>query len=130
MLQCPGNALDQRLPNCPAADAVPEISLRSAFLQGLLLMPLAEAKVRVPAAAAALDNWATWCAERATSPLVSALSVVKGFDAVSYCLVGVDDLGQLESIVEAWHDATPTTAPELACDDPRVIDPRQWTVRS
>lgn len=130
MLQCPGNALDQRLPNCPEAAAVPEISVRSAFLQGLLLMPIDEAKARVPAAAAALDRWAMWCSDRAVSPLVGALSVVKGFEGVSYCLVGVDDLRQLQAIVAAWQQAAPLPAPDLACDDPAVIDPRQWSQQS
>ncbi len=130
MLQCPGNALNQRLPNCPEAALVPEISLRSAFLQGLLLMPLDAAKARVPAASAALDRWALWCADRAVSPLVGALSVVKGVEEVSYCLVGVDDLHQLQAIVRAWNEAMPVKAPDLACDDPQVIDPRHWKTQS
>lgn len=125
--QLPGNAFDQRL-----AQALPDglqgvdIHLRSAFLQGLLLMPADEGRTRLPAAEGALKRWHQWCQARALSPLVGALSVVKSFAAVSTVVVGVETTSQFEAIATAWAQASPSLAPDLADHNPAVIDPRTW----
>lgn len=128
--QLPGNAFDQRLSRLDAPDLPTGIAihLRSAFLQGLLLMPEAEASARVPAAANALARWHAWCREHELAPLVAALSLVKGHLRASHCVVGVDRIDQLEAIADAWEQATPRQAPELAQASLSVIDPRQWPV--
>ena len=121
--QLPGNALDQRL---QISSAPVEIHLRSAFLQGLLLMPPQVAIERVPGAAAALRAWHRWCDERGLSALQAALNIVKGLPGVRYCVVGVDSLSQLQQIQMAWDNATAMRAPELAVQSEDVIDPRRW----
>jgi aryl-alcohol dehydrogenase-like predicted oxidoreductase len=126
--QLPGNALDQRLAHAPsgALDAPLEVHLRSAFLQGLLLMPERDAARRVPSAAPALARWHTWCRDQGLAPLTAALGVVKGMPAVTHCVVGVDDVSQLDEIAVAWATAPVLHEPSLHCDDLAVIDPRQW----
>lgn len=125
--QLPSNAFDQRL-----AQALPDglqgvdIHLRSAFLQGLLLMPADEAGKRLPAAQGALQRWHQWCQAHEHSPLVGALSVVKSFGAVSTVVVGVETTSQFEAIAAAWAQASPLPAPDLADHTPAVIDPRTW----
>lgn len=127
LTQLPGNALDQRVPReCPVSPGI-EIHLRSAFLQGLLLMPPADAARRLPAAADALAAWHGWCAGHDLDPLVGALSVVKSFASVDCCVVGVDRIEHLEQIVAAWQTAAPIAAPQLHCERPDVIDPRRWS---
>lgn len=126
MAQLPGNAYDQRIDDLTEVLADTEVSMRSAFLQGLLLVDRDRAVAHVPEAADWLADWHRWCAKAGLSPLAAALAVAKSFDAVDYCLVGVDSIAQLRDIVAAW-DATPAiSAPELAGHDPRVFDPRQW----
>ena len=126
--QLPGNALDQRLPQTlPAAPPGLDIHLRSAFLQGLLLMPPGQGGTRVPAAAQALALWHSWCQAQGVSPLVGALSLVKSFHAASTLVIGVESVDQFEDIATAWAQATAASAPELAETDPSVIDPRTWT---
>jgi aryl-alcohol dehydrogenase-like predicted oxidoreductase len=124
LVQLPGNALDQRVAH--SVPAVDQVHLRSAFLQGLLLMAPAQAAQRLPASAPHVQRWHAWCAERALSPLVAALSIAKGFAGVTHCLVGVDSAQQLDDITRAWERATPLVAPELAANDAAVTDPRQW----
>ena len=124
--QLPGNALDQRLQAADGAADYPEIHLRSAFLQGLLLMPEQEAIRRMPKAADALRAWHRWCDERGLAPLVAALSIVKGLPAVRYCVVGVDSLTQLQEILTAWDNAPALRAQALAVQNDDVIDPRRW----
>jgi aryl-alcohol dehydrogenase-like predicted oxidoreductase len=127
LTQLPGNAFDQRIVNdIPATVPGLEIHLRSAFLQGLLLMPLAQAQNKLPLASNALKLWHKWCAAHSLSPLVAALSIVKSFASVSVVVVGVDSLVQFDEIASAWDQAHPRIAAELAVDTPEIIDPRFW----
>lgn len=127
MAQVPGNALDQRLMTFGDALGAMEVSLRSAFLQGLLLMDARTAAARLPAAEPALLRWHQWCMDQGLRPLDAALAIAKGFDMVDFCLVGVDNEAQMRAIGKAWADVTPNTTPALAVDDPAVIDPRRWS---
>lgn len=129
--QLPGNALDQRLRAAPAPGFPSvEIHVRSAFLQGLLLLPEAEASRRVPRAAAALRRWHDWLRQEGLDALPAALSLVKSLPGVTHCVVGVDNLAQLESIAAAWHSVPARHVGELAVSDLDVIDPRRWPART
>lgn len=127
LAQLPGNALDRSM--LQAAEAGCSLHLRSAFLQGLLLLPEAVGCHRLPAAAVALQRWHIWCRDRGLSPLVAALGCAKSLPA-SHCVVGVDSLAQLEEIIVAWHQAPVINAPELSVTEPAIIDPRIWQVAS
>lgn len=125
--QLPGNALDQRIDGAFAGlSSKPELHLRSAFLQGLLLLPVEDAIRLLPAANSALRQWHQWLGDRAISPLHGALSVVKAFEGVAACVVGIDNIDQLKQLTNAWREAQPIRARELARSDPRLIDPRLW----
>lgn len=130
MVQLPGNALDQRFTSTTSTLRGVEISLRSIFLQGLMLMPIDAAVMHVPAATEALNRWHHWCETKELSPLVAALATVKAMQGVDYCIVGVDDAAQFDQIAEAWHSSPAIAAPELVTQDLDVIDPRRWvTIR-
>jgi aryl-alcohol dehydrogenase-like predicted oxidoreductase len=128
LIQLPGNAFDQRV--VPYADepALQGVSLhmRSTFLQGLLLMPIAQGVARLPVAADQLRKWHAHCTAHHQTPLEAALSVAKSFDNVSALVLGVDRLAQWREIADAWDRVAPQTAPELACTLTDIIDPRQW----
>lgn len=126
MAQLPGNALDQRLMGGDALPEDVEISLRSVFLQGLLLIEPEVAALRVPLAAGAIRRWHDWCGQTGQEPLTAALAVAKRLPGVSYCLVGVDSIVQLDEILDSWSRAIPITAVELAEANPAVTDPRRW----
>lgn len=126
IVQLPGNALDQRLASTPLQPPGLQVHVRSAFLQGLLLMDSARATARVPAAASALARWKAWTAARGLPPLDAALSLVKGLPGATHCVVGVDDLSQFQAIAAAWRRAVPLRAFNLAETDEAVIDPRRW----
>jgi len=125
--QLPGNALDQRIASAFAGiRPKPELHLRSAFLQGLLLLPIESAVRIAPAANAVLQRWHRWVEAQGVTPLRGALSVVKAFKDVSACVLGIDNLGQLTEILNDWQEVRPISANELACGDLRSIDPRLW----
>lgn len=124
--QLPGNAFDQTIGALAIAEAPPLLQLRSAFLQGLLLMPEAAAARRLPVAGNALRRWHAWCDARGLERLEAALSIVKGFSAVGQCVVGVDSPEHMEQIAGAWSRSAPLEAPELACAETAITDPRSW----
>jgi aryl-alcohol dehydrogenase-like predicted oxidoreductase len=128
LLQLPGNALDQRIARSVhrAGFARCEVHLRSAFLQGLLLMPPEQVVRRLPAAVEPVRRWHAWADRQGLRPLEAALSVVKSFSSVSVVVVGVDSLAQWQVIADAWSRTQAIEAPELAVDIPAVIDPRLW----
>lgn len=126
--QLPGNAFDQRLAAIPSNLAGCELTMRSVFLQGLLLLPATEVAARLPAAVPAHRGWTRWCDEQGLSPLAGALACGKAL-APDFIVVGVDNLAQLEQIAAAWGTAAPIAAPGLAIPDPAIIDPRTWPAR-
>lgn len=128
MAQLPGNAFDQRLNAVPDAFDAIEITVRSIFLQGLLLMDHCAGAARLPAAAAAIERWHRWCADHGLAPLHAAIAAAKALPGVDYCTVGVDDVDQLAAIAAAWDETSPLSASGLAIDDPEIIDPRKWKV--
>jgi aryl-alcohol dehydrogenase-like predicted oxidoreductase len=128
--QLPGNALDQRLAQSPPGVAPLELHVRSVFLQGLLLMPRERAAQRVPASATALERWHAWVQAQGLDPLPAALGVAQGLQGATHCVVGVDNVAQLEAIGAAWKDVAPLRASELAVADLDVIDPRRWPPQS
>lgn len=121
--QVPGNALDQQLSTYRTAATV---WLRSAFLQGALLMNCEVAVQKLPQASPWLHAWHRWCNENGYSPLKAALGIVKAMAGVDYCVVGVDSASQLEEILVAWEEAPVLQAPNLACNLAQVTDPRLW----
>jgi len=129
MTQLPGNAFDQRVARAmPEAVAGLEVHLRSVFLQGLLLMDVESAAARLPAASAAVRHWQQWCTDHAKTPLVAALSLAKGFAAVSTVVVGVDSEAQFADVADAWQASEPMQAGALACAAYNIIDPRLWSI--
>jgi aryl-alcohol dehydrogenase-like predicted oxidoreductase len=128
--QLPGNAFDQALVDLSAKEVPGLFQLRSAFLQGLLLMSEADASRRLPAAAPALRRWHAWCDARGLERIEAALGLVKGFSAFDQCVVGVDGIEHLQRIANAWSGCKAIRAPEVACTDPEVIDPRRWCLVS
>jgi aryl-alcohol dehydrogenase-like predicted oxidoreductase len=129
--QIPGNALDQRVAAASAGQlGGVELHIRSAFLQGLLLMPEEKAVAKLPAAAEELRRWHGWLSARKADALEAALSLVKGLPNLGCCVVGVENQAQLKAIVEAWRRAQPVSAPELASTRLDVVDPRAWRVSS
>lgn len=126
LTQLPGNALDQRIAQEADCLAGIEVHLRSAFLQGLLLMPKDQAQARVPQARHMVAKWHAACQAAGMMPLEMALCIVKSFTAVAAVVVGVDSLTQWREIAQAWEHAHPSEAAGLHCSDPHIIDPRLW----
>ena len=126
-LQVPANVLDRRLDESALlrelAKAGCDITVRSAFLQGILL---AESGGR----ADHLDTmrFREWVASAGAGSLTAAcLNHVRALPWAGHVTVGVTSAPELSEVCEAWASTTPRPAPtELGSGDLALIDPRRW----
>ncbi len=130
LVQLPLNVFDQQLVQNGTLqrlyEAGVEIHVRSALLQGLLLMPsaalppyFASIKLHHKAYLAAL-------AQAGVSPLAGALGYFHSRPEVSTVLVGVETSVQLQECLVATREAPPLNFASFAIDDPLMLDPRVW----
>jgi aryl-alcohol dehydrogenase-like predicted oxidoreductase len=131
LAQLPLNAFDQRFladgTLAELREAGIEVHVRSAFLQGLLLMEPEELPAGLAAAAGPLRRWRELCAERGLGLLEAALGLVAaaGVDVV---LAGANSVAELEQCLAAIRNRRTGEFDwaSVAVDDAAVIDPRRW----
>jgi aryl-alcohol dehydrogenase-like predicted oxidoreductase len=131
LVQGPLSVLDQRM---VSEDVVAQrmgqgtaFHARSVFLQGLLLM---NAQTRPPHFMPWAALWARWDAlvrQHGGHAAAMCLGYVKAQPLASRVVVGVNTLAQLEEILAAWAQAPTFDASDLACDDPLLLEPYNWS---
>jgi aryl-alcohol dehydrogenase-like predicted oxidoreductase len=129
LVQAPLNVLDRRLIHTGWLERLVgegvRVHTRSAFLQGLLLMPASKRPAYFQRWAALLDRWLGWCAKQACTPLRAALAFAMARPGVEKVVVGVDSVAQLEEILAA---AAPALLPpdNFISEDRDLIEPSRW----
>jgi aryl-alcohol dehydrogenase-like predicted oxidoreductase len=131
LIQVPMNALDQRLLVDGTLEHVAErgiaVHIRSAFLQGLLLTRTGETPPHLAALEPALTRWRNACRDAGVSLVTAALQVPLAAPGVERVVIGVQTAAQLSEILAAAAVDCPTMDwTSLACDEPALVDPRQW----
>ena len=132
LVQAPLNVLDQRLVRSgwlnKLVDLGTEIHVRSAFLQGLLLMNSEE---RPPI----FDKWSKlmhqWDSVNGSCPeqaLKHCLGFIKGLTGISHIVVGVETQSHLQQLLTIWEKTESFDASSFACDDEELLEPRNWKV--
>lgn len=132
LVQAPFNVFDRRFSTSGWLDRLKgkgvEVHTRSAFLQGLLLMP----RTAIPPKFSIWNSlWATWhdWLDNVDIPATQAcLGFVQGFSGIDKIVVGVDSLRQFEQIIEAAQSTTDLIFPEFSCIDERLINPSNWNL--
>lgn len=130
LVQAPLSVIDRRLETSGwlsrlAGEGV-RVHTRSAFLQGLLLMPAEKLPAYFQPWAGLLDGWLQWCAQAHATPLAAALQFCLQQPHVERVVTGVDSLDQLEDILAAARVPVPLPPAALACEDGALIEPPQW----
>ena len=138
LVQLPYNIYDQRYVSSGMADKAKakgvEVHARSAFLQGLLLMP----PDRLPVHFASLRDrhaalWAKY-EEFGLSPLQAALIFCLACRDVDRVIVGCEQLGQLLDIITAARVTIPpglvAATADFAISEEYVINPERWDVNA
>ncbi len=130
LVQLPFNILDDRFRRsgwlAKLADRGVEIHARSAFLQGLLLMP---ADQRPNSFARWADLWSAydrWLEESQLTPLAACLRVALAVPEIDQVVVGVDSVAHLAQIVAAVPGPVPVLLPSLRTEDTDLLNPSRW----
>jgi aryl-alcohol dehydrogenase-like predicted oxidoreductase len=130
IIQAPLNIIDQRLvkSGCLSRlkDSGVEVHTRSAFLQGLLLMPRAKVPQRFAAWDALWERWESWLETNRFSALEACLAFALSHQEIDRVVVGVDSDTHLEEILRALKKSGQIDCPDFSCDDERLVNPSLW----
>lgn len=129
LVQAPLNILDRSLVESGWArrlkDQGTELHVRSAFLQGLLLMGT-ERPAKFSRWQPLWQQWATWLSETGLSPLQACLRYCLSVPEVDRVVVGVESARQLCEIVDAAHGDMPLPPAWCMPIDPQLANPAKW----
>lgn len=130
LVQVPMNILDQRLIHSGWAQKLKdndvEIHIRSAFLQGLLLMSQEARPLKFKKFESFWSEWDRWLLSVNLTPLQACLAYVLSIKEVDKLVVGVDGLKQLREIVASAGmqlHSYPQWSKDLPCN---LINPSMW----
>lgn len=130
LVQAPLNILDRSLIDSGWAQQLQddgvEVHTRSAFLQGLLLMPKQKRPAKFEHWAGIWAEWDRWLAETSLTPLQACLRYAIGLNCVDRVIVGVDTVVQLDEIVDASVGNLPSLPKFKKMQDNRLTNPAMW----
>jgi aryl-alcohol dehydrogenase-like predicted oxidoreductase len=132
LVQAPLNILDRSLVESGWAsrlnDSGIEVHTRSAFLQGLLLMPADKRPDRFNRWSNIWLEWDRWLVATGLTPLQACLRYVNSIDAIDRVVVGVDTVTQLNEIVAAANGVLDSLPAFKPLQDDRLINPACWNL--
>jgi len=132
LVQAPMNILDRRLKNSGWLEKLSkqgtEVHIRSAFLQGLLLMPAAQRPEYFKPWRSLFTEYDAWVAVQQLTPLQACLGYLNGHPEINKIVVGVDTPEQLREIVSAAKTPTPTVPDNIQTSDLNLINPGFWAL--
>ncbi len=107
-----------------------EIHSRSAFLQGLLLMAPRQIPAHLFRLVPHVERLREIAAARTTTPQQLCLDFVRQLREIDSVIVGVNDIQQLRSLVEAFNQprfaCSSAEVAELAVGDAQLTNPSRW----
>jgi hypothetical protein len=131
LVQAPFNLIDRRLQTSGWLQRLKqdgtEIHTRSAFLQGLLLMPRSAIPSKFAPWTELWDKWHNWLACHSVTAVQACLAYPLAFAEVDRVVVGADNKSQLEQLIGAALSVAPDALPDLGCDDENLINPARWS---
>lgn len=130
VIQAPMNIFDRRMENTGMLKQLKKagaaIHIRSAFLQGLLLMPSDKIPVYFAPWASLIKQYHQWLNQQGISPLQACLSYLNQHSDIDKIIVGVDNIWQMKQIIAAI-DAPIADMPDfLQSVDEGLINPSRW----
>ncbi len=132
LVQLPLNAFDQRLLRDGTLEELRregiEVHVRSAFLQGLLLMEAGELPAHLAMAKQPLHRYHEARGRLGLTPIEAALGFVRSAPGVDVALIGTNSARELEECAAAISAGQPDMDyATFALEDTELIDPRQWS---
>lgn len=130
LVQAPMNILDRRIVDSGWAkrlhEAGVDLHVRSAFLQGLLLMPSDQRPIRFNRWNDIWSAWDNWLLNEGVSPIQACLRYFNDIPQIERVVIGVDSTGQLNQILDAYEGKLFTLPDFPALKDDRLINPSTW----
>lgn len=130
LIQAPLNLVDRRLHSTGwlqrLKDDGVEVHTRSAFLQGLLLMPQMAIPAYFSSWAGLWNKWHSWLASNNISAVQASLAFPLSFPEIDRVVVGAENVRQLTQIICAATSTAPDVFPDLNCDAENLINPACW----
>jgi aryl-alcohol dehydrogenase-like predicted oxidoreductase len=130
IVQAPFNIIDQRLFTSgwleKLHDLGVEVHVRSAFLQGLLLMPEASLPEKFGRWISVFEQWYEWLEKSDVPATQACISFVQNFPQISKIVVGVESALQLKEIIKATNTQENIAWPNISCADDNLINPSNW----
>lgn len=132
LVQAPFNVLDRRIQTSGwltrMRRAGVEVHVRSAFLQGLLLMEADYRPKKFARWQSLWDAWDRWLKEKSLTPVAACLGFVLSQPEIDRVIVGVDNRKQLQEILTAAEARVPASPATLTIEDPDLINPSRWGI--
>lgn len=130
IIQMPVNVLDRDLVESGWAkrlrNAGVEVHARSAFLQGLLLIPPNQRPAKFGLWSDVWNEWDRWLAHVGLTPLQACLRYVNSLEDIDKIIIGVESVFQLKQIIESL-EGNLNDLPEFHFSrDKRLINPAYW----
>lgn len=130
LIQAPFNVFDRRLlstgwMNRLYQDGV-ELHVRSLFLQGLLLIAKKDRPEKFNRWKKLWYEWDNWLEIKGMSALQACIGYGLSFPEIKKAVVGIDNLGQLDQILDAVNLCPPEVPNYLNCSDLDLLNPSRW----
>lgn len=130
MVQAPLNVVDQRILLSGWAARLKErgieLHTRSAFLQGLLLLPRDHVPKRFERWRNLFGVWNDWLEEHGVRAAAACLALPLSQPEVDRVVVGTDTATQMHELLDAATMRISAKLPTLALDDQDLINPARW----
>ena len=132
LVQAPLNLIDRRLETSGWLSSLyresVEVHTRSAFLQGLLLIPRNKVPAKFEAWATLWDSWVSELEESNLSAASACLSYPLSLPEVDRVVVGVDSVDQLKTLIAASQIQPPQhDFSFMTSEDQMLINPSNWS---
>ncbi|WP_412852671.1 aldo/keto reductase [Ectothiorhodospira shaposhnikovii] len=132
VVQAPMNVLDQRIKDAGWLTRLKEngveIHIRSAFLQGLLLMADEQRPEYFKPWLPLLSTYDAWVQEQRLTPLQACLGFLNGHTEIDKIVVGVNTSQQLQDIISASTTQVPPIPESIKATDLKLINPALWVL--
>jgi aryl-alcohol dehydrogenase-like predicted oxidoreductase len=131
LVQAPFNLMDRRLHTTGWLQRLKyegvEVHTRSAFLQGLLLMPQTAIPPKFAPWSDLWERWHKWLSDHDVSAVQACLAFPLSVPEIDRVVVGADNVSQLEQVISAAASDVPSDLPDLSCDAENLINPARWS---
>ena len=132
ILQAPLNLVDRRLLTSGVLKKLyengVEVHIRSAFLQGLMLLPFNEIPPYFSKWDSIWEHWHKWLDKTKIQAPAACLGYLSHFSEISRIIVGVENHGQFKELIDYYrlYEFLNLNYPDLSCSDEELINPSCW----